>query len=104
MDEFVFDLSKVTIILPNQQIFLGFMDKVSREDLNQMQGVVQTSIVIFKDKFFWSQEDTDFQLTPCSRFGLFGPRSDRGISEKRILADNPAPPNRIAASLRALSR
>ncbi|WP_419891587.1 DUF2971 domain-containing protein [Paenibacillus xylanexedens] len=47
LDEFIFELSKVTIILPNQQMFLDFMDKISQEDLKQIQGIVQTSIVIF---------------------------------------------------------
>lgn len=46
-DEFIFDLSKATVILPNQEVFSEFMDKISREDLKKIQGIVQTSTLVF---------------------------------------------------------
>lgn len=44
-----------------------------------------------------SHRRTEHQLTLHSRFGPDGPRSARGIFEEDYSADNPAPPNRVAA-------
>lgn len=46
-DEFHFDLSKATILLPNETTYRDLIDKLPKEDIKALMGIIQISALVY---------------------------------------------------------
>ncbi|MEL4010464.1 hypothetical protein [Bacillus velezensis] len=46
-DEFIFDLAKVTVILPNSELHKEFIEKLPADDLKTITGMIQITPLVY---------------------------------------------------------